>query len=67
MSDNYCYVVTSQDGNPYDIGVFMTFSSLIQYFKAVEKWNISSSITPEEFEAMCARVWISVSKMRVYV
>jgi hypothetical protein len=66
MSNEYCYVVTSRDGNPYDIGVFMTFASLIQYFKTVEKWKISDSITPEEFETTCARVWISVSKMRVY-
>ncbi len=59
-------MVTSQDGNPYDIGVFMTFASLIQYFKSVEKWDISDSITLEEFVTMCARVWISVSEMRVY-
>lgn len=60
-------MVASQDGNPYDIGVFMTFASLIQYFKTVEKWNISDSITMEEFVEKCARVWISVSKMRVFV
>lgn len=64
--DNYCYVVTSEDGNLYDIGVFMTFESLIKYFKTVKKWKISESVTFEEFVAMCAREWISVSIMRVF-
>ena len=61
-----CFVVTSRDGNPYDIGVFMTFKALIEYFKTSEKWKISDSITFEEFEAMCEKVFISVSKMDVF-
>lgn len=64
--DKYCFVVTSEDGNPYDIGVFMTFESMIKHFTAVEKWKLGDSITLEEFVAKCARVWISVSKMKVF-
>lgn len=64
--DKYCYVVISKDGNPYDIGVFMTFESMIAYFRKVQNWKLGDSITPEEFAAKCARVWISVSKMKVF-
>jgi len=64
--DKYCFVVTSKEGNPYDIGVFMTFESMIKHFKMDRKWILGDSITPEEFAAMCARVWISVSKMKVF-
>jgi hypothetical protein len=64
--DKYCFVVRSEEGNPYDIGVFMSFESMIKYFKVDRKWKIGDSITPEEFAAMCARVWIMVSEMKVF-
>jgi hypothetical protein len=63
--EKYCYVVTSHDGNPYDIGVCMSFESLIKYFKTVEKWKISNSITLDELINMGERVFISISKMKV--
>ena len=65
IQPDYCFVVTSHDGNPYDIGVFMTFESLTKYFKTIKNWKFSDSITIEEFSAMCARVFIRVTKMNV--
>lgn len=61
-----CYVVTCSDGNPYDIGVFMTFESLKNYFKNKKNWKLSDSITLEELQNRCDRVWIDVRKMKVY-
>lgn len=66
VAQTYCYVVESQDGNPYNIGVFMTFESLIKYFKSKENLKFSDSITEPEFIDMCERVFIIVDKMKVF-
>ncbi len=65
VKESYCYVVKSNDGNPYDIGVFMTFESLIKYFKTTTNWKFSDSITPEDSITMCDRVFIDVSEMKI--
>ena len=65
VKPGYCYVVKSNDGNPYDIGVFMTFESMIKYFKTKQNLKFSDSITPEDFITMCDRVFIDVSEMQI--
>jgi len=62
---NYCYVVKSEDGNPYDIGVFMEFKSLKQYFKKTMEWKFSKLITEEQFIKMCCDNYIIVDKMEI--
>ena len=61
----YCYVVKSEDGNPYDIGVFMEFKSLKQYFKKTMEWKFSKLITEEQFIKMCCDNYIIVDKMEI--
>jgi hypothetical protein len=62
---NYCYVVKSEDGNSYDIGVFMKFKSLKQYFKKTMEWKFSKLITEEQFIKMCCDNYIIVNKMEI--
>jgi hypothetical protein len=62
---NYCYVVKSEDGNSYDIGVFMEFKSLKQYFKKTMDWKFNKLITEEQFIKMCCDNYIIVDKMEI--
>jgi hypothetical protein len=62
---NYCYVVKSEDDNSYDIGVFMEFKSLKQYFKKTMEWKFSKLITEEQFIKMCCDNYIIVDKMEI--
>ena len=62
---NYCYVVKSEDDNSYDIGVFMEFKSLKQYFKKTMEWKFSKLITEEQFIKMCCDNDIIVDKMEI--
>ena len=48
---NYCYVVKCEDGNGYDVGVFMTFEGLKKYFKKIE-WKFNKNITEDKFIKM---------------
>jgi len=62
---NYCYVVKSEDDNSYDIGVFMEFKSLKQYFKKTMEWKFSKLITEEQFIKMCEDEYFTIDKMEI--
>jgi len=62
---NYCYVVKCEDGNEYDVGVFMTFDGLKKYFKKEMEWKFNKNIQEDKFIKMCEDEYFTINKMEI--
>jgi peroxiredoxin family protein len=62
---NFCYVVKSEDGNSYDVGVFMTFDGLKKYFKEEMEWKFNKNIKEDNFIKMCEDAYFTIDKMEI--
>ena len=62
---NYCYVVKCEDGNEYDVGVFMTFEGLKKYFKEKIEWKFNKNITEDKFIKMCKDAYFIIDMMEI--